>query len=234
MKMKDAAVVAVVTVLVLAACLSNEFVEGFRYYSKTHGYLMSFIKFAVLASFGECLALRIVTGKYWSPTFGLCAKMVVWGILGIIIKLAFTVFATGAPNILASFGFDISPTTLATGGFAERLATAFVISVSLNSIFAPVMMTLHKITDGHIHLYGGKISSLLIPIDMSARLKEINWNIMWGLVFKKTIPLFWIPAHTITFLLPPDLRILFAAMLGIALGVILAFANLSAASKAPA
>jgi hypothetical protein len=45
-------------------------------------------------------------------------------------------------------------------------------------------------------------------------------------VFKKTIPFFWIPAHTITFLLPADFRILFAAILGVALGIILAIADL--------
>ncbi|MEZ6853814.1 hypothetical protein [Halodesulfovibrio aestuarii] len=69
--------------------------------------------------------------------------------------------------------------------------------------------------------------SVIIPINMADRFKEIDWNIMWGLVLKKTIPFFWIPTHTITFLLPPDLRILFAAMLGLALNVILAFANFS-------
>jgi hypothetical protein len=44
-------------------------------------------------------------------------------------------------------------------------------------------------------------------------------------VFKKTIPFFWYPAHTITFLLPSEQRVLFAALLGIALGVLLALKN---------
>ena len=47
---------------------------------------------------------------------------------------------------------------------------------------------------------------------------------MWGFVFKKTIPLFWFPAHTVTFLLPPSGRVLCAALLGVALGVLLALA----------
>ncbi|HRZ79119.1 MAG TPA: Mpv17/PMP22 family protein, partial [bacterium] len=42
----------------------------------------------------------------------------------------------------------------------------------------------------------------------------------------KTIPLFWIPAHTITFLLPENHRVLFAAILGVVLGVFLAIASL--------
>lgn len=39
---------------------------------------------------------------------------------------------------------------------------------------------------------------------------------------KKTIPLFWYPAHPVTFLLPSEMCVLFAALLGIVLGVILA------------
>lgn len=45
-----------------------------------------------------------------------------------------------------------------------------------------------------------------------------------GLCFKKTIPFFWFPAHTITFLLPGDARVLFAALLGVVLGIFLAIA----------
>jgi hypothetical protein len=44
-------------------------------------------------------------------------------------------------------------------------------------------------------------------------------------VFKKTIPFFWYPAHTVTFLLPSEQRVLFAALLGIALGVLLALSS---------
>ena len=49
-------------------------------------------------------------------------------------------------------------------------------------------------------------------------------SVAWGFVFKKTIPLFWFPAHTVTFLLPPSGRVLCAALLGVALGVLLALA----------
>jgi hypothetical protein len=50
----------------------------------------------------------------------------------------------------------------------------------------------------------------------------LNWDRQWNFIFKKTIPLFWYPAHTITFMLPGEYRVLFAALLGVALGVILA------------
>ena len=38
-----------------------------------------------------------------------------------------------------------------------------------------------------------------------------------GFVFMKTILFFRFPAHTITFLLPGDARVLFAALLGVVL-----------------
>jgi hypothetical protein len=55
---------------------------------------------------------------------------------------------------------------------------------------------------------------------------NLNWDVQWNFVFKKTIPFFWIPAHTLTFILPADYQVLFAALLSIALGLILAFASL--------
>ena len=96
----------------------------------------------------------------------------------------------------------------------------------MNLIYAPVMMTLHKITDTHILNNGGTLRGLLRPIRFGDIMTGINWQVQWNFVFKKTIPFFWIPAHTLTFLLPEQFQVLFAALLGIALGVILAVASL--------
>jgi hypothetical protein len=90
----------------------------------------------------------------------------------------------------------------------------------------PVMMTFHKITDIHILKNGGTLKGFLRPIPFAQSFKEINWDVQWNFVFKRTIPLFWIPAQTFTFLLPEEYRILFAAFLGIVLGVLLAIASL--------
>lgn len=69
------------------------------------------------------------------------------------------------------------------------------------------------------------MGALFKKIEVANLLKNLNWEVHWHLVLKKTIPLFWIPAHTLTFLLPSEYRVLFAALLGIVLGVILSFAN---------
>ena len=63
-------------------------------------------------------------------------------------------------------------------------------------------------------------------MEMARIFREINWEVQWDFVFKRTIPLFWIPAQTITFLLPEEYRVLFAAFLGVVLGVLLASASL--------
>ncbi|MCT4627426.1 hypothetical protein [Halodesulfovibrio sp.] len=215
-------VAGILLLLVGVPALGDMFMQA----TQRHGYLMSFAKFAVLATFGECLALRIVSGKYWKKGFGVLPKMIVWGLLGVVIKAAFGIFIAGVPTLFVSLGLA---ELTHSGSFAAKAVIACSISVCLNTIFAPVFMTMHKITDGHISDNAGRLSSLLIPIDMKKQFNAINWDIQWGFVFKKTIPLFWIPAHTVTFLLPHDFRILFAAALGIVLGVILAFANLQRA-----
>jgi hypothetical protein len=182
-------------------------------FNTAHGYITSFIKFAVLATAGELLGLRIRTGHYFEAGFGVIPRAIVWGLLGLAIKAAFVIFSSGVPAVLVTLGIETAP----------KLVTAFSISFFMNLIFAPVMMTLHKVTDTHILLTGGTVAGLLKRMDTGAILGSINWNRHWGFVLKKTIPLFWIPAHTITFLLPPSFQVLFAALLGIVLGVILAF-----------
>ena len=95
----------------------------------------------------------------------------------------------------------------------------------MNTTFAPVFMTLHKITDTHILNNGGSLRALVRPIPMRRIISSLNWEVQWGFVFKKTIPFFfWIPAHTITFLLAPQYQVLFAALLGVMLGILLSVA----------
>jgi hypothetical protein len=106
----------------------------------------------------------------------------------------------------------------------DKVLLALAISVTMNTIFGPVFMTLHKVTDTHILATGGTLKGFFTPIPMGKILQGLNWKVQWGFVFKKTIPFFWFPAHTITFLLPGDARVLFAALLGVVLGIFLAVA----------
>lgn len=186
----------------------------------------SFVKFGLLATFGEMVGLRIRTGNYYAGEFGLFPKIMVWGFLGLTIKLAFVVFATGTPVFMEYLGISGATASMANSTTLTKLLIAFAISIAMNVMYAPVMMTFHKITDLHIAFHKGKTKSLFLPIDFAAHFKAIDWDVQWHFVFKKTIPLFWIPAHTLTFLLPPDFQVLFAALLSVLLGLILALASL--------
>lgn len=231
MRMNDAKAVGASLAVVAAFTLIPGMLDLFIAATKGYPYVTSFIKFAVLATFGECIGLRVVTGVYNRPGFGVLPRAFVWGMLGMGIKAAFTIFSNGAPSLLTEFGLPFSLETLRSGSFPGRFAVAFTISATINLIFAPVFMTLHKITDRHIEDTGGSLAGFFSPIPMARILREINWDVMWNFIYKKTIPFFWIPAHTITFLLPAYLQILVAALLGVVLGLILAFASVKNAQK---
>lgn len=218
MKRSDFQFLAIVLALFLPFFFSKSLYDFYCLANTEHGILLSFLKFAILATLGESLGVRIRQGVYCYKGFGLLPRAVVWGLLGITIKVAFLVFQPGAGAFLSNFGVVKADT------FGSKLLFAFTASSLMNLIFAPVMMMIHKITDTHIVQTGGGMAGLFSPVDVSGILKKVDWSVMWGFVFKKTIPFFWIPAHTITFLLPATFQVLFAAVLGIVLGVILAFA----------
>ena len=219
----------ITTLAVLAVIGAFAFVpgamDGFNKMTAEHGMIMSFFKFAILGTFGEMLALRIRKGCYIEKGFGLVPKMLVWGFLGVIIASAMTIFKSGTVTLLEK-GFGVSE---AGAWFsAEELSwgkagVALLVSVLMNTIFAPVFMTFHKVTDIHIAETGGTLKGFFcnkLKIQETIAHK-INWDLQYGFVFKKTIPLFWYPAHTITFLLPGNYQVLFAAFLGVVLGLIL-------------
>lgn len=189
--------------------------------------LTSFIKFAILATSGELLGLRILTGKYFKPGFGIFPRAVVWGILGVAIKIAFVIFIAGTTFFAEKYlGFQNAKEIMHSALSIDKIIIAILISTFLNLFFAPVFMTFHKITDTHILFHEGKLKSLYTPIKMGEIIENLNWKIQWNFIIKKTIPLFWIPAQAINFCFPEQYQILNAAILGIVLGVILAIANL--------
>ena len=222
--------------MVVVAVLAPFFIPATGFFSwfcaatAAHPYIMAFFKFAILATFGEMLALRIREGVYDKKGFGVLPRMMVWGFLGMCIAMAMVIFKTGVPAFLEGlFGYEkgaLSAILAAEQLTWAKVGIAFAVSVLMNSIFAPVMMTFHKCTDIHITDNGGTVRGLLRPMKMQEIVsKKVNWDVQWNLVIKKTIPLFWFPAHTITFILPPTFQVLFAALLGVALGLILALAG---------
>lgn len=206
--------------------------DGYLHLTKGFPFVMAGLKFALLATFGEVLGLRIRTGEYAKKGFGILPRALVWFFLGICIKGAFIIFSHGAPRLISAITGThqnweamLGKSIFETGSWWHVLA-AFTISVTINTFFAPVFMTFHKITDTHIEQTGGKLRGFFTPFSPGKILAGINWDVQWNFVYMKTIPLFWYPAHTITFMLPPEHRILFAAFLGIILGIILSIASI--------
>jgi hypothetical protein len=233
MKRSDLLVLAGIFMVLAVFIIIQPVWDFYRMFNSEHAYLASFIKFAVLATFGESIGLRIRCGHYSQAGFGFLPRAIVWGFLGVSIKMAFVIFGEGAPYMLKTMGviFPVEqPGDILrqNGYFWLKLLSAFSVSTTLNLFFAPVFMTFHKLTDLHILQNGGTMKGFFTPINFRKHFMEMDWSTQWNFVFKKTIPLFWIPAQTLNFMLPEEYRILFAAFLSIVLGVLLSVAGLKA------
>ena len=186
-----------------------------------HPYLMGFFKFTLLASMGELLAGRIATGAWRQPK-AFPAKVVLWGFFGIAITLMFTIFNLGVKGGMAASMLPGGETV----GTLNLFLSAFFTSALMNLTFGYAFMACHRFTDTILDIY-----SVEKKFDVKKALTTINWVGFLTFV-SKTIVLFWIPAHTLVFLLPPTFRILAAAGLSIALGILLAIAKSRAQVKA--
>lgn len=187
--------------------------------TKEHPYIMGFAKVGILATMGELLAIRIISGNFKKPV-GLIYRFIIWGFLGMVFVIAFDLFAFGVEGLIQK---GLLPSA-SNNVFISKLITAFLTSTLINLLFAPGFMAFHRITDTYIDLGKGNIKSIM-NVKLKEVIEQIDWYTFVNFVVLKTIPLFWIPAHTITFMLPSEYRILMAAMLSIALGAILASAK---------
>jgi hypothetical protein len=231
MKKTDLLVTGIVILVLLPFFVFPSVLHAYEWLNAGHAYMMSFIKFAVLATFGECIGLRIRTGAYNKPGFGILPRAIVWGFLGIGIKTAFVIFGEGAPMMLKTMGVQFSISNpadvLRQPGFSGlKLLAAFSVSTTMNLIFAPVFMAVHKITDMHILNNYGTLKGFFSPVPVGEYIREGDWLTFWNFVILKTIPFFWIPAQTLNFMLPEGYRVLVAAVYGVVLGVLLSLASL--------
>lgn len=198
-----------VLVLVLALMISPWTSATFEKLTADHPYFMGFIKFFILASMGELLAIRLNKGHYQAPPY-LIIRAIIWGIVGILVVYTFTLYSGGIAALLAK---KLLPDWGAV--FA-----AFMTALTMNLTFGPVFMATHRVTDKMLDRRAEGKHGVV------AAIREVDWVQFITFVVGKTIPFFWVPAHTITFLLPPQYRVLVAALLSIALGLILSFAKM--------
>jgi hypothetical protein len=191
--------------------------EMFVFLTVQHPIMMGFVKFAVLATMGELLVKRIILrkwvfrGTYWYE------RSFVWGMLGILFTFVFPIYSAGIDALVLK---GMLPVLNSDTGCL--ISTALWKSTWMNILFAFPMMTFHRITDTLIDKR--KLFSRWPFLNVW---KGIDWDNMW-IVVAPTILWFWIPAHTITFCLPAEFRIIMAAGLSVCLGAILAFAKAKA------
>jgi len=62
-------------------------------------YLMGFIKFAILATMGELLALRLGNSAWIKPD-GMIYKIAVWGLIGVLITYMFSFYSKGVSAMM--------------------------------------------------------------------------------------------------------------------------------------
>ena len=208
-----AVIVPVSFLLVLVLPVSRAL---FSSVTSAHPYMIGFVKFAFLATTGEILAGKIATGVFQFPK-GAVLKAGVWGLIGMMIVLLFPVFASGIAAVQAG--------GLLLGG-GNALLTAVLISTATNCTFGISMMGFHRITDAMIEMHCTQKQ-----VSVMGAVKSVDWSDFIGFVVCKTIPLFWIPAHSVTFMLPPQYRVFMSAFLSIILGLLLAVAKRKTAQK---
>lgn len=164
MKKQDFLFIFVLVIIFLPFFVSESIYDWYKSFNAAHGMVMSFIKFGILATLGEMLGLRISAGVYNRKGFGVLPRAIVWGLLGMGINAAMIIFSKGVPQFMEYMGMA-NAAAIINGEFClDKLWIALAISVAMNTIFAPVFMTFHKITDTHILDCGGSPRSLLTPI----------------------------------------------------------------------
>jgi len=154
------------------------------------------LQFAVLGTLGDCLSVWIQHKRiYWPYSFLQSFwKPVVWAILAILIKFAFLGY-NGFVDSLLEHGY-LGASFANVGSFLR----AFAISVTMNLQFGFLLVIAHRILD---YLPFGRTQW--------TNIHKAFYSLIW----------FWIPAHTVTFMLPSVLQIGLAAVWSVALGLIL-------------
>lgn len=157
------------------------------------------VQFAILGTLGEVISFSLVQKRIGLPctVSQLLGKVLAWALLGVIIKYG---FAGMKGFTRALVDHHLLPHFCGAG-----LGWAFSVSVLTNIFFGPQMMFFHRLEDNLI-LWEWNMDGLTFAW----------WTLLW----------FWIPAHTVTFILETPFQIGLAAVWSVVLGVILGFAKM--------
>lgn len=163
---------------------------------KAHPVITAMAQFAVLGTLGEAASKWLAARRIFSP-FG--ARGTLLRMLGWALLAVCIKYAfTGFVSFVDGLiAHDLLPEL-------GSMARAFAVSLCMNLQFGPFLVIVHRLIDNAID-------------------GRPNWaNLDKGLL---SLLWFWVPAHTVTFLLPLELRIGLAAVWSVALGLILGWYN---------
>jgi hypothetical protein len=163
--------------------------------------ITAMIQFAVLGTLGDAISHWIVERRIFSP----------YDLKTLILKIIeWSVLAVMIKY--AFIGFHGFVESLIENNYLPQLGgigKSFAISTSMNLQFGPLLVITHRLMD---NLIAGKQNW--------KNLDKGFYSLLW----------FWIPAHTVTFILPKELQIGLAALWSLALGIILGFYNRKASN----
>jgi hypothetical protein len=164
--------------------------------------ITAMIQFAVLGTLGDAISHWIVKRRIFSP----------YDLKTLILKIIeWSVLAVMIKY--AFIGFHGFVETLINNNYLpplEGVGKSLAISTSMNLQFGPLLVITHRLMD---NLIAGKQNW--------KNLDKGFYSLLW----------FWIPAHTITFILPKEFQIGLAALWSLALGIILGFYNRKASNE---
>ncbi|MFN7957537.1 MAG: hypothetical protein U0P46_04315 [Holophagaceae bacterium] len=171
--------------------------NSYRLWVLANPFLSAAIQFGLLGTLGELGAASMKARRPALPCtpLQLLLKVVAWALLGLVIKAGF-VGMKGFTRALVDH--HALPAFMGSG-----LGWAFALSTLTNVFFGPQMMLFHRLEDNLI-------------------LRRQGFDGMMPAI--RTLAWFWIPAHTLTFSLPPEFQVGLAALWSLALGVILGLA----------
>lgn len=180
---------------------------GFARFNREAPYLAGFVQFALFATAGELLSTRILEGV-WAVNRAAWFKAASWGFGGVCVTLAFRVFSAGTLGAMEAGLLPFS---------GSALAAAFFTSCTNNLFFAALHSALMRVCGNYADLRftQGK------RIRVRDAVNSVDWGELVDFTLFKTIPFFWIPINTLGFLLPADLRVVFAAMLSLVFGILM-------------
>lgn len=184
--------------------------EHFIEITELHPYMAGFVKYSILATMGDLLAMRIVN-KQWTVPKSIFAKSVIWGIIGIMVTLVFVVYMEGTVAAQKAGRLPFQGVIFARALFGSAI---------MNVTFGPIMMTFHRFTDMFIDL---KNEDKKRKVTLSDLVEKNDWHSLVEFAWMKTCIFFWIPVHTLVFLMPPQYRVVASAFLSIVMGLMLAY-----------